>query len=132
MRKVFVGALLGAAVLAGAAQAQYYGKGGGVTVTPTSNGSFSVPTTGKFGARSTWCAAATHAQDVQGAKGTDRVYVQQPQTSNSGPVVFGTDPGGATPVGVLGTSAALRTAGSNLSINHALQFCYDGQLINNR
>jgi hypothetical protein len=132
MRIFLMSAVLGAVALAGAAQAQSYRAENRVVVTPSGGGSFSVPSSGKYGARGAWCAAASFAQDVQGASGTTRIYVQQPKASNSGPVIFGTTPGGTTPVAVLGTTAALRTAGSNLSIDHAMQFCQDVRLRNGR
>ena len=132
MRNVLLGAILGAVALSGAAQAQSYKADNRVVVTPAGNGSFSVPSSSKYGARGAWCAAASYAQDVLGASGTKRIYVQVAKQTNSGPVVFGLTPGGATPVAVLGTTAALRTAGSNLSIDHAMQFCQDGRLRNGR
>lgn len=132
MRHFVTAVVLGATVLAGAAQAQTYRADNRVTVTGLGNATFSVPSAGKFGARGAWCAAAEYALEVLGASGTNRLYVQQPKTTNSGPVVFGLTPGGTTPVGVQGTTSALRTAGSNLSIDHAFQFCQDGRLRNGR
>ncbi|MFC6638176.1 hypothetical protein GV827_13975 [Sulfitobacter sp. JBTF-M27] len=99
-----------------------------VIVTPQSNGLFSVSAGNYWGARGAWCAAADYAMDVLGASGTTRLYVQVPTTTPSGPVTFGLTPGNTTPVGVVSVSASLRTAGSNLSIDHAFQFCYDARL----
>ncbi len=132
MKRIISAIILGATVMASAANAQSYRADNRVTVTGLGNSTFSVPSAGKFGARGAWCAAAEYAQNVLGAAGTNRLYVQQPKTTNSGPVVFGLTPGGTTPVPVLGTTAALRTAGSNLSVDHAYQFCQDGRLRNGR
>lgn len=132
MRHFVIAVTLGATVLAGAAHAQAYRAENRVTVTGLGNATFSVPSSGKFGARGAWCAAADYAREVLGASGTNRLYVQKPKATNSGPVVFGLTPGGTTPVGVQGTTAALRTAGSNLSIDHAYQFCHDRRLSNGR
>lgn len=114
--------------LADLASAQSFRAENRVVVTPAGAGSFSVPSGGKYGARGAWCAAADYAMDVLGQRGTARVYVQQPKTTNSGAVIFGLDPAGAAPTAVSSTSAALRVAGSNLSIDHAFQFCSDARL----
>ena len=125
---------LAAALIAAAstATAQSYRAENRVSVAPQSGGLFSVPAATRYGARGAWCAAADYASAVLGASGTSRLYVRSPQTSNSGPVVFGLTPGNTTPVGVQGTTAALRTAGSNLSVDHAIQFCADARLISSR
>ncbi|MFK7835496.1 MAG: hypothetical protein AB8B60_04690 [Sulfitobacter sp.] len=131
--RLFSTALIAALALgAASASAQTFRAENRVVVTGQGNGLFSVPSSSKFGARGAWCAAADYAMDVLGAPGTTRLYVRSPKTSNSGPVVFATSPGDTSPVGVLSTSAALRTAGANLSVDHAFQFCYDARLINRR
>lgn len=117
---------------AGIADAQTFRAENRVTVTDQGNGLFSVPSGNRYGARGAWCAASDYAQDVLNARGTDRLYVRMPQTTNSGPVTFGLAPGNTTPVSVTGVSSALRTAGANLSVDHAFQFCYDARLINTR
>ena len=122
-------ALMLSSVTAGA---QAYRADNRLVVTPVGGGSFSVPLGSRFGARGTWCAAADYAARVLGAAGTTRIYVQQPLARPGKTVVFGTDPGGASPQQVLGVTSALRTAGSNLSVDHAIQFCADTRLIRNR
>lgn len=119
-------------VASGVAGAQTYTAENHLKVQPVAGGGFSVPSSGRFGARGAWCAAADYAMDVLGKSGTTRIYVQQPIASRSGPVVFGLDPAGAAPMPVTGTTSALRVAGSNLSIDHAIQFCWDARLTNNR
>lgn len=112
--------------------AQTYRADNKVIVTAQDGGLFSAPTNGRFGARGAWCAGADYAHKVLGVAGSKRLFVRIPQSSNSGPVVFGVSSGGLPSVTVTGTTAALRTAGSNLSINHALQFCHDARLTNSR
>ena len=101
-----------------------------VIVTPQASGLFSVSAGNYWGARGAWCAAADYAMDVLGASGTTRLYVRVPTTTPSGAVTFGLTPGDTTPIGVVSVSASLRTAGSNLSVDHAFQFCYDARLQN--
>lgn len=103
-----------------------------VVVTPQSGGLFSVPFGNRFGGRGAWCAAADYAIDVLGASGTSRIYVRVPIAQGVNQVVFGLTPGNTNPSGVSGTTAALRTAGANLSVDHAFQFCYDAKLIHRR
>jgi hypothetical protein len=117
-------------LLSSVAQAQSFAAKSQVSVQPLAGGSFSTSASGKFGARGAWCAAADYALSVLGKSGTTRIYVQQPASTRSGPVVFGLDPAGASPASVFSTSAALRTPGSNLSIDHAIQFCADARLSN--
>ncbi|MEM6941955.1 MAG: hypothetical protein AAF943_05155 [Pseudomonadota bacterium] len=131
MKLVSLFAAVGIA-LASQAAAQTFRAENRVTVTPQSGGLFSVPTNTSFGARGAWCAAADYAIDVLGVSDGNRLYVRNPQSSNSGPVVFGISPGSTTPAAVSGISSALRLAGSNLSINHAYQYCHDTNLINSR
>ena len=114
------------------AEAQSYRAENRVVVTGQPGGLFSAPGATRFGARGAWCAAASYAINELDARGSDRLYVRSPQTSNSGPVTFALSPGNTNPVSVSGTTAALRTAGSNLSVDHALQFCYDSRLISSR
>ncbi|MEM7520340.1 MAG: hypothetical protein AAF307_04820 [Pseudomonadota bacterium] len=114
------------------AQAQTFKAENDVTVTPLGGGTFAAATLGRYGARGAWCAAADYAIDVLGAPGTARLYVTQPKTTNSGPVGFSLSPGSTTPSAVSSTSAAIRTAGANLSVDHAFQFCYDARIINTR
>lgn len=116
--------------LATVANAQTFRAENRVNVTPQSGGLFAVDTASRYGARGAWCAGADYAIDVLGANGSERLTVRSAQSTNSGPVTFGLGAGNTTPVGVTGTSAALRTAGSNLSVNHAFQFCHDARLIN--
>ena len=132
MKKIIAALVIGLTATAGAADANTYRADNRVVVTETGAGTFSLPSTGKYGARGAWCAAAEYATDVLGASGTTRLYVLEPAVTNSGPVGFGLDPRGTTPVAVLGTTAALRTAGSNLSIDHAQQFCQDRRLRSGR
>ncbi len=114
--------------IASVASSQNFKAANRVIVEPVGPSSFSVPTGSNFGARGTWCAAAEYAMRVLAQPGTARIYVQQPKTTPSGQVVFGLDPAGASPSAVFSTSAALRVAGSNLSIDHAIQFCADAYL----
>lgn len=123
---------LSVAAFAGSASAQVFQAENRVLVTPAGGNSFAIPSGGHFGARGVWCAAADYARDVLGQPGTARLYVQQPKTTPSGVVVFGLDPAGAQPAAVSSTSAALRAAGSNLSIDHAVQFCVDARIYNRR
>lgn len=132
MRLVTLTLAAALAVPATVAGAQSFRADNRVTVTAQQGGLFSVPSASRFGARGAWCAAADYAESVLGASGTSRLYVRTPVSGNSGPVVFGLTPGETTPVRVQGTTAALRTAGSSLSVDHAIQFCADARLINNR
>ncbi|KIN70463.1 hypothetical protein Z945_3518 [Sulfitobacter noctilucae] len=109
--------------LAATANAQTYTAQNKVEVTPVTNSSFSVPSSGRYGAQGTWCAAADYAMRVLGQSGTTRVYIQQAKAANSGPVTFGLDPGTAAPQSVFSVGASLDVPGSNLSIDHAIQFC---------
>ena len=126
-----VGAALAFAV-PGIADAQTFRAENRVVVTDLGNGTFSVPTRNRFGARGTWCAAADYAMSVLGASGTSRVYVRSAKTGPSDPVTFALNAGDATPVAVGSIAAALRAPGANLSVDHAFQFCYDARLINTR
>ncbi len=121
-----------AAIAAAPVSAQAFRADNRVIVTPQSDGLFSVPSSGRFGARGAWCAAADYALDVLNSPDKTRLYVRVPKATNSGPVVFGTTPGSTTPTAVSGTTAALSVAGSNLSVGHAYQFCHDALLINSR
>lgn len=114
--------------LSSVAHAQTFKADNRVLVQPAGANSFAVPSGGRFGARGAWCAAADYAMDVLGQRGTARIYVQKPLASPSAAVVFGLDPAGASPASVTSTSAALRVAGSNLSVDHAFQFCADARL----
>lgn len=118
------------AIAASVADAQTFRAENRVNVTPQGGGLFSVETSTSFGARGAWCAGADYAIDVLGARGTERLTVRGAKASNSGPVTFGLGAGDTSPVAVQSVSAALRTAGSNLSVNHAYQFCHDARLIN--
>lgn len=119
-----------ASVGATSTSAQTFRAENRVIVTPQANGLFSVSAGNYWGARGAWCAAADYAMDVLGASGTTRLYVRVPTTTPSGAVTFGLTPGDTTPIGVVSVSASLRTAGSNLSVDHAFQFCYDARLQN--
>lgn len=114
------------------AAAQTFRAENRVTVTSQGNGLFAAQTNSNFGARGAWCAGADYAIRVLGAQGSERLYVRVPKASNSAPVTFALSPGNTTPVGVSGTSVALNTAGSNLSVNHAYQFCHDARLTSTR
>lgn len=118
-------------LFSGTAQAQPFAAQSRVMVQPLAGGSFAVPASGRFGARGAWCAAADYAMTALGKSGTTRVYVQQTAATRNAPVIFGLDPAGASPVAVFSTGAALRAPGSNLSIDHAIQFCTDARLSNN-
>ncbi len=120
------------AALASVASAQNFKADNRVTVAPAGANSFAVSAGNRYGARGAWCAAADYAMDVLGQPGTQRIFVQQPKTSPSSTVVFGLDPAGAAPAAVSSTGAALRVAGSSLSIDHAFQFCADARLSSRR
>lgn len=98
-------------------------------------GGFEVIEGGSFGARDVWCAASDYAQDVLGTSGTTRLYVLTPrgpaqtQPGRTG-VTFTTDASAVTPAQTLVVSTALRTPGSNLSVDHSYQFCYDRRITN--
>lgn len=131
MKSVF-SALVAAAVLAVPASAQTFRAENRVIVTPGAGNTFSISSGGGYGARGMWCAASDYAQDVLGARGTDRLVIDQPRTSTRGPVGFalmGRDVGGGS-VQIIGSS--LRRAGANLSVDHAYQFCHDARIINSR
>jgi len=128
MNGFVAGALVALGISATPALAETFTAENKVVVTGVSDSLISVPSGGRFGARGAWCAAADYATDVLHAPGAARLYVQNPATSPSGAVVFGLTPGNTTPTRVTSTSAALRRAGSNLSINHAMQFCHDARL----
>lgn len=121
-----------AAVTAAPVAAQTFRADNRVTVTPQGGGLFTVPFSNRFGARGAWCAAADYAIDVMGASGTSRLYVRSPISPGNNQVTFGLTPGNTTTSGVTSTTAALRTAGANLSVDHAFQFCYDARLISRR
>lgn len=131
MKLITIAACIGLMV-AGPTVAQTYRAENRVVVTAQDGGLFAASTNSRYGARGAWCAAADYAHEVLGVAGSKRLFVRIPQSSNSGPVVFGVSSGGLPSVSVTGTTAALRTAGSNLSINHALQFCHDARLSNSR
>lgn len=126
--RIFTIALAAGLALSTAAQAQTFRAENRVDVFPQAGGLFAAETNSTYGARGAWCAGADYAMDVLGARGTDRLYVRSPKAGNSGPVTFGIGPGDTTPVAVSSTSASIRTAGSNLSVDHAFQFCYDARL----
>jgi len=123
--------LAGAAIAAGlaAAPAQAYQTPHSIDVT-AQNGGFLVADGGGFGARGMWCAAAQYASNVAGASGTQRIYVAKP--ANRSGVLFTLNPRGLQPKSVSITGASIRTRGANLSVDHAIQFCSDFRLINNR
>ncbi|NNE51752.1 MAG: hypothetical protein HKN30_05040, partial [Sulfitobacter sp.] len=110
-------------IFASAAGAQTYRSQSRVIVTGLGGDTFSVPTGGTYGATGAWCAAADYAIRILNARGVARLYVQQPKTTPSGAVVFGLTPGGTVPVTVASIDAALRSAGANLSVDHAYQSC---------
>ena len=122
------------------AEAQSFRAYNRVIVNPVSSTTFETieSVDNNNGARGLWCAAADYAINRLGASGTSRLYVQTPRgNSVTEPgrkgVVFGlSTPAGTPPVSVTSTSAAMRIPGSNLSVDHAYQFCYDSRLINNR
>ena len=127
-----------ATLVASAAQADSFRAYNRVVVNPVSSSTFEAIEQAQYGPRGLWCAAADYAQSQLGARGTDRVYVQTPrgnsvtQSGRKG-VVFGlSSPSGVAPVSVLSVSSAIRVPGSNLSVDHAYQFCYDSFLINSR
>ncbi|MEL7099220.1 MAG: hypothetical protein AAGM84_10370 [Pseudomonadota bacterium] len=100
-------------------------------------GGFEVIESGSFGARSIWCAASDYAQDVLGVAGTSRLYVLSPRgAAQTAPgrkgVTFTTDASAVSPVQTLVLGSSIRTPGSNLSVDHSYQFCYDRRLINSR
>lgn len=128
MKRMLTSAAVALSIMAMPGFADAFEAENKVVVTGLTKTTFSVPSAGRFGARGAWCAAADYAVDVLGASGVSRIYVREPLVAPSDPVVFGLTPGAATPVSVSSTSAALRTAGSNLSIDHALQFCHDARL----
>lgn len=100
-----------------------------VVVTGKADGLFTIPSGNRYGARGAWCAAADYAIEVLGAKGTSRLYVRTARSATSGPVTFGLTPGDTTPVAVTSTGTALQVPGSNLSVDHAFQFCHDARLV---
>ncbi|WP_370400860.1 hypothetical protein [Sulfitobacter sp. JB4-11] len=118
--------------LAAPVSAQTFRAENGVNVTPVAGG-FAVASGNGFWARGMWCAAADYARDVLGAGGTQRLYVAQPQPRGSRtPVVFSLDPAGLTPSRVTILGASIRTAGANLSVDHAQGFCADHKLLSGR
>ncbi|MEP1520821.1 hypothetical protein [Ascidiaceihabitans sp.] len=130
--KTVLSALVATAILTVPAQAQTFRAENRVVVTPAQGNSFSISNGEGQGARGMWCAASDYAQDVLGARGSERLVVDQPRTSKRGPVVFalkGRD-GGSGSVLIVGSS--LRSAGSSLSVNHAYQFCHDARITNSR
>lgn len=114
-------------------EAQTFRAENRVNVTAGPNNTLSISSGGEYGARGMWCAAADYAQDVLGARGIDRLVIEAPRTSTRGPVVFAVkgrnDVSGG---GVQIIGASLRTAGANLSVDHAYQFCHDARLTNSR
>lgn len=123
--------------LAAPVAAQSFRAENRVIVNPLSGNSFEVIEGGGYGARGMWCAAADYAREVLNAPGNARIYVQQargPAQTASGRkgAVFGLDPAGAQPRSAMVLAASIREPGSNLSINHAYQFCHDARLTNSR
>ncbi|MEM8579520.1 MAG: hypothetical protein AAGF60_16850 [Pseudomonadota bacterium] len=108
-----------------------------VTVNGLGAGAFEVIEGGEHGARSIWCAASDYAQDVLGATGTQRLYVTgargdaQTVPGRKG-VIFSTQASGQGGGGVLSLGASIRTPGSNLTVDHSYQFCYDRRLTTSR
>ncbi len=124
--------LIAALFVAAPVSAQSFFAENRVVVNGTAGG-FEVSGGGGYGARGMWCAAADFARDVLGAAGVDRIYIAQGRTPGFGqraPVRFTLDPTGLLPKPVFVVSASLRQAGSNLSVDHAYQFCADAKVIN--
>lgn len=130
LKKIVFVALAGALALP--ASAQTFRAENRVNVTPVAGG-FAVADGNGFGARGMWCAAADYARDRLGASGTQRLYVAQDRPSGTrGPVVFTLDATGLTPSRVFSVGSSIRTAGANLSVDHAQTFCADFKLRNGR
>ena len=113
------------------AEAQSFRAENRVAVVPAPGG-FDVQGDAGFGARGMWCAAADYARDVLGAGGFDRIYIAEgraPGLGQRAPVRFTMDPTGLRPSNVLIVGASLRTAGANLSVDHAQGFCADAKVI---
>lgn len=125
--------LIAATLLAAPLAAETYRAQGRVDVTPVQGG-FAIQNGNGMGARGMWCGAADYAHRVLGASGTQRIYVVGPRTSQNrrAPVIFSLNPQGTTPVraSILGRSTS--TAGSSLSVDHAISFCADFKLTSSR
>ena len=125
-------ACLAALLFTTPAAAQAFRAENRVTVLPAPGG-FDVQSGGGYGARGMWCAAADYARDVLGARGSEALYVAQgrrPGLGQRAPVRFTLDPAGLAPRSVLIVGSSLQTAGSTLTVNHALGFCADAKVIN--
>lgn len=121
-----------ACLLAAPLSAQTFRAENRVEVTPVSGG-FAVRDGAGFGARGMWCAAADYARDVLGARGTQRIYIAEERARGQrGPVVFTLDSKGLIPSSVTIVGNSIRTAGSNLSVDHAQTFCADSKLSRGR
>ena len=114
------------------ASAQSFRAENRVTVTPQSGDTFLVSAGGRFGARGAWCAAADYAQSRLGADGTARLFVREAAKRPGPTVAFGVGAGDTNPIPVLSVASAIRSPGSNLSVDHAYRFCHDRLLIRNR
>jgi hypothetical protein len=128
IRSLTVAAL--AVALAAPVAAQTFRAENRVNVTAVAGG-FTVENGAGFGARGMWCAAADYARDVLDARGTQRIYVAEDRKMRQrGPVKFTLDSAGLTPSSILILGSSIRTAGANLSVDHAGQFCADSKLVN--
>ncbi len=119
-----------AAAIAGPLAAQTLRVENRMDVVPTASG-FEVMGDGGLGARGMWCAAATYARDVAGARSAQQIYVAQGRVPGLGQrdgVVFTLDPSGLQPTPVVIVGASLRRAGATLSVGHAITFCADFRL----
>ncbi len=112
------------------AMAQTFRAENRVMVTPVTDG-FVITSGGDHGAMGMWCAAADYARKVLGAAGTDRIYISQgrnPGLGQRGPVRFSMDGSGLRSKPVVVVGASLSEPGSNLSVDHAYQFCTSARL----
>jgi hypothetical protein len=98
----------------------------GLAVNPVNSSQFEVIEGRGEGPRGIWCAASLYALNTLGID-RGRLYIASPrgnsQTVNGRKgVVFSTQVVGAV---AASTSITVRQAGSNLPVQHALQFCRD-------
>jgi hypothetical protein len=101
-----------------------------LVVVPISADSFEVLESRAAGAADIWCAAADYARRAGLDGPRKRMYVLEPRgpsrtTANAIGVVFTLNPGADIRDTPSSYSVSVKRRGENLSVGHALNFCYD-------
>lgn len=131
MQKTMVLLLVTAmAVVPAVASAQVYEAVNRLKVVSLNASDFEVIEARGEGARGIWCAAADYARVRYGGSGQQRIYIKSPRGASQTVrgrkgVVFTMAADRLNAAPQRSVSVSVRTAGINLSVNHALQFCRD-------